>query len=460
MWHPSRLRDPALGSAATRSLRACRRTPRRRSTTPWAQWERLEDRQCLSGYSITQLDPLPGDTTPIPTVINDVNGSGQVQITGYSQGVASTHALLWQKDSAGVRVSSLGTLGGTFSYANGLNDAGQVVGDSWVDASGTDHAFLWQAGLMTDLGTLGGPQSLATSINASGQIVGMADTTPGVSHGFLWQTGVMTDLGTLGGPRSRAYSVNDANQVVGDASTAGGADHAFLWRTGVGMTDLGTLPGGTYSIARAVNGSGQVVGYGDVRIKGLKALQQHAFLWQNGVMIDLGTLVAKPRPSQVVHSLADDVSDTGQVIGMSNYIPGDESSIHAFLWQNGVMTDLNAQIPGGSGWVLGQANGINRAGQVVGTGTKGGFLLTPTAAAASRRAAAWPAIASPATAPGTTPSGTDDTGSFPQGALGAMPETAPWVAVGSPVTRRRHSLGVPVLLATALDPDGLEAADR
>jgi probable HAF family extracellular repeat protein len=427
--------------------------------------ERLEARSCPSGYSITQLVSLPGDTTPIPTAINNVNGSGQVQITGYSKGVSSTHALLWQKDSAGVRVLSLGTLGGPFSYANGLNDAGQVVGDSWVDAGGTDHAFLWQNGMMTDLGTLGGPQSVATSINASGQVVGMADTTPRVSHGFLWQNGVMTDLGTLGGPLSEAYGVNNADQVVGDASTASGARHAFLWQRGGVMTDLGTLPGGTWSIARAINGSGQVVGYGDVKVKGLKYPQEHAFLWQAGKMTDLGTLVTKPGEFLTYSSIADDVSDTGRVVGTSNYIPGDESSIHAFLWQNGVMTDLNAQIPSGSGWVLDQASGINRAGQVVGTGAKGGFLLTPTAAAASRRAAAWPAtastaIASPATPLGTTPGGTDDTGSFPRGPLGVMPDSAPWAAVSPLVARRRHAMRVPDLLSTALDPNGLQAADH
>jgi probable HAF family extracellular repeat protein len=56
--------------------------------------------------------------------------------------------------------------------------------------------------------------------------------------------------------------------------------------------------------------------------------------------------------------------------------PGD-----AFIWQNGVITDLNTLIPSGTGWVLQQANGINDNGQIVGTGTIGGqahaFLLTP-----------------------------------------------------------------------------------
>ena len=45
------------------------------------------------------------------------------------------------------------------------------------------------------------------------------------------------------------------------------------------------------------------------------------------------------------------------------------------------MQDLNRLIPQGSGWVLGQASGINDAGQITGYGTVHGrthaFLLIP-----------------------------------------------------------------------------------
>ncbi len=85
----------------------------------------------------------------------------------------------------------LGTLpGGGTSIASGINDRGQVVGNSETVA-GEDirHAFLWEDGEMTDLGTLpGGTESIATAINDRGQIVGYSETAPedGYYHAVLW----------------------------------------------------------------------------------------------------------------------------------------------------------------------------------------------------------------------------------------------------------------------------------
>ena len=53
-----------------------------------------------------------------------------------------------------------------------INSTGQIVGESNLGDSSETHAFLYSAGTLLDLGTLGGSSSSAIGINDAGQIVG------------------------------------------------------------------------------------------------------------------------------------------------------------------------------------------------------------------------------------------------------------------------------------------------
>jgi probable HAF family extracellular repeat protein len=150
-----------------------------------------------------------------------------------------------------------------------------------------------------------------------------------------------------------------------------GFEQAFVWSEAQGIRGLGFLVKGTkpYSGGDALNNVGEVVGCASTEYLG------RAFLWSEADgMRDLGTLRTGGNTS-----CALGINDTGEVVGSSG-----NTTVHPFLWTRSAgMQDLNSLIPPNSGWVLGSANAINAAGQIVGEGGLNGhgraFLLTPQA---------------------------------------------------------------------------------
>jgi probable HAF family extracellular repeat protein len=156
----------------------------------------------------------------------------------------------------------LGTLGTNPNQetiqAFAVSDKGTVVVGSAefpLPSGSTQHAFLWQNGVMVDLGTLGGigaqGASYALDVNGAGNVVvGAATITTGETHAFRWtkSTG-MVDIGTLAGFGATAWAVNsNGSVIVGQSDTLSHATHAFRWTSSGGMSDLGTL-GGDYAVA-------------------------------------------------------------------------------------------------------------------------------------------------------------------------------------------------------------------
>ncbi len=256
----------------------------------------------------------------------------------------------------------LGTLGGGFSAGHGINDSGQVVGESH-DAANQTRAFLWTNGVMSDLGTLGGAYSSARAINSAGEVVGEAKTAAGITRAFLWHPNTgMRDLGTLGGTDSRALAINDVGQVVGVSAITASESRAFMWKAGT-MYNLGTLSGAMSSVATGINAWGQVSGYAS------DALGNHrAFLWTPAVPNGTsGTMVALPRSQ----SQAFGINPSADAVG---YAPDANGfGLWPCLWDGAGANTLPVvgAVTHPSYWIgyaaQGYANALNASRTVVGT---------------------------------------------------------------------------------------------
>ena len=208
-----------------------------------------------------------------------------------------------------------------------VDAAGTRIGDPYqpcfTDCS-VNHAVRWQNGVLTDLGSLPGnhPSSAPLSISDNGMfIVGVSEngsvdplTNYPEYDAVLWRRGQrIQNLGTFGGSFSTAVSVNDLGQVVGGATNKTGDQYAaglgpcwslncwpsktqwraFLWQNGV-MTDLGTLGTGNDAVAGLINASGQVAGvsYTNTTANHTTGIPtQDPFFWEQGnSMVDLSLI--------------------------------------------------------------------------------------------------------------------------------------------------------------------------
>ena len=212
--------------------------------------------------------------------------------------------------------------------------------------------------------------SIAASLfTALAMPVGMAaQDTPSQSHNPRHQQYTLIDLGTFGGPQSIIFGgtgpLSGSGAVTTCADTAmpdpyypnnnpyfnlSGPDpyieHAFLWRDGV-LNDLGTLPGGPGSCGQWVNNSGVVVGASaNGAIDPLVGWPEiNAVRWRNGSILNLGTLGGN-------ESVAFAINNRGEIAGGAlNTVPDSyqfgvifpygATQVHAFLWRDGTMKDL------------------------------------------------------------------------------------------------------------------------
>jgi probable HAF family extracellular repeat protein len=276
----------------------------------------------------------------------------------------------------------LGTLGGTNTSSNWgeINDFGLIVGDSETavpDPNGEDicgfgthltcRPFLWEFPKMRALPTLGGNNGQASSINSHGQIVGFAENgaldptcTAGITNNrialpAMWENGTVKPLPLVTGDfDGDAMWINDLGQAVGYSGNCLVATHGASWKNGV-VSTLQDLGHG--AIAQVINNRGQIAG----QIGSADGSTAIGGVWLNGKD---GAVTGIVLPQGDAIGLASGINDQGQVVG-STLDPNFNWS-HAFVWQDGVLTDLSTVFPASANLNPVMANKINDRGQISG----------------------------------------------------------------------------------------------
>jgi probable HAF family extracellular repeat protein len=255
-----------------------------------------------SGGVMKNLGTLGG----LASAATAINTTGTV-VGSADLASGAPHAFM---ESGGV-MTDLGTFDGAAATSNAIaiNSAGEIVGWSTAPGGTGNVAFLYSHGSMTDLGTLGGgTSSVANGINNAGVVIGNSNTAVSDEHGFIYQNGTMTDLGTLGGATSSVDAINGNGVVTGSSENTSGTSLPFEYSKGK-MTSLGT-----YNIdttPQAINDNGVIVGttYG---LNAAGDFFNDAFIYQNGTFQDLNNLIPAGSGWELTDAVA--VNDNGQIL--------------------------------------------------------------------------------------------------------------------------------------------------
>jgi probable HAF family extracellular repeat protein len=255
--------------------------------------------------ALRKLSNLPGGNNSQATVMNNRSQVAGTAETNQRDGSCASlspgqvfrfEAVVWQANGQIQQLRPPGS--DTVGFTLGMNDLGQVVGSSGICAN----------------------TSLAPLLHGP--------------HAVLWENGTPRDLGSLspGSMFNVAVTLNNRGEVVGGSKLASGDLHTFLWTRATGMhdlgvidTDLGSAPG-----TAGINNSGQVVGVSCINDAGCNFFNPNfmgrAYLWQDGKMMDLNSLVVGGAPLYLAS--ASGINDAGEIVGLAVDPSG---TPHAFL---------------------------------------------------------------------------------------------------------------------------------
>jgi probable HAF family extracellular repeat protein len=234
------------------------------------------------------------------------------------------------------------------SNATGINDAGAIVGNFFVNAR--SEGFLLYRGKFTTFKFPGSDETTPHDINNHAQIVGDYLEANHVQHGFIVHSGGFTAINVPGQPRTVAVGVNDLGDVVGLSSGPAGSNGFLLHK---GQFTVIRVPNSVSTEAWGINNSGEIVGrYQDT------TGTVHGFRFKNGAY----TTVNFPGSfATEIHK----ISAAGDVVG--NYQTQD-ARFHGFSLDKGKFRTIDNPKNTEITLIL----GLNNRDQIVGGGSSPG----------------------------------------------------------------------------------------
>ncbi len=276
-----------------------------------------------------QMLPSP-PFTPGGGQVDGLNDVGQVFGSWVGGG------FVWDLNSQTIRY--LNGPGGAWSRVTDINNYGIATGFSWVGSTLVGVRWDLADGIPTTIGSLGGNNTAPYDINDAGFIVGSSYIANGDQHAFVWDptTRVMRDLGLVGADNG-AMAINESNQVAAWGSATGSIFRTYLIDAASGSKrNIGGL-GGNETFPHGMNNLGQIVGRATTPDE-----LEHPFVWDPAVgtlirLTDIGNPLALPSDSEG-DGFANDINDAGQIVGINNeWVPtgiggGSYTRVHLEVW--------------------------------------------------------------------------------------------------------------------------------
>jgi len=215
-----------------------------------------------NGGTYSQVNVPPGDSTTA-----NINDNGVVVGGSYLHtvsGVTPVYTGFIDDNGTITYLNAPGTLNSNgYTYANGINDSGAVVGAYETSYGGQQHGFLYENGTYTTIDdpNAGSGGTFATGINNAGIIVGSYYDSSGLLHGFVDINGTFTTVDDpLGAKGTEINGINNAGQIVGDYIDSNNVEHGFVASlNGVSTAEDRALTLTSLSVSDAGSGSNPIL---------------------------------------------------------------------------------------------------------------------------------------------------------------------------------------------------------